>query len=116
MRVLFDQNLPHKLRTKLAVLGDHEIITAAHKGWSSLKNGELLLAAEGDGFEVFVTGDAALVHEQNLAGRRLAIVVLSTNNWPIIKDEISQIFRAIDQAAPGSLQFVECGRFRPGRG
>jgi hypothetical protein len=33
-------------------------------------------------------------------------------NWPIIKDEATQIFRAIDQAAPGSLQFVECGRFR----
>jgi hypothetical protein len=110
--VLFDQNLPHKLRTKLAALGGHEIITAVHKGWGSLKNGELLLAAESDGFEVFVTGDAALVHEQNLAERRLAVVVLSTNNWPIIKNEVAQIFHAIAQAAPGSLQFVECGRFR----
>jgi hypothetical protein len=112
VKVLFDQNLPHKLRTSLGILSKHEIVTAAYKGWSTLKNGELLRAAEEVGMEVFVTGDATLVFEQNLSDRKLAVIVLSTNNWPIIKHHVPQILAAIDGALPGSLQTVECGRFR----
>ena len=112
MRVLFDQNLPHKLRTSLASLGPrHEIVTAAYMGWGELKNGELLRTAEAPGMEVLVTGDGTLAYEQNLTGRRLAIVALSTNNWPIVKNHVPQILAAIDSAAPGSFQAVDCGRF-----
>jgi hypothetical protein len=64
VRILFDQNLPHKLRTSLLDRSSHEISTAAYKGWSALKNGDLLRAAERDGFDVFVTGDTTLVLEQ----------------------------------------------------
>ena len=108
MRVLFDHNLPHKLR---ASLGEHEILTAAYMGWSELKNGELLRAAEDAGIDVFVTGDRSLVYEQNLAGRRLAIIALSTNNWPIVKDHVSRILAAIESSVPGSFQEVNCGLF-----
>jgi hypothetical protein len=80
-------------------------------GWGALKNGELLRATEENGIEVFVTGDRSLVYEQNLTGRRLAIVALSTNNWPIIKNYFPQILAAIDSAIPGSFQAVECGAF-----
>jgi hypothetical protein len=80
-------------------------------GWGELKNGELLLAAEDDNVDVFVTGDQSLVYEQNLTRRRLAIVALSANNWPIIKNHVPQILAAIDRALPGSLQGVECGNF-----
>ena len=68
MRVLFDHNLPHKLRTSLGKLSKHEIITASYMGWGDLKNGELLRTAEETGIEVFVTGDRSLRHEQNLTG------------------------------------------------
>jgi predicted nuclease of predicted toxin-antitoxin system len=111
VRVLFDQNLPHKLRTNFVSLGTHEIVTAAYMGWSTLKNGELLRIAEANGIEVFVTGDGTLVYEQNLTDRRVAIVTLSTNNWPIIKNHLPQILSAIDRAVPGSFQAVDCGRF-----
>ena len=111
MRVRFDHNLPHKLRTKLRTLCDHEIITASHLRWGHLRNGELLLAAEESGIDVFVTGDRTLVHEQNLTGRRLAIVALSANNWPIVRDYVAQILAAIDGAAPGSFRAVDCGAF-----
>jgi hypothetical protein len=63
---LIDHNLPHKLRANLGALGKHEIVTASYLGWSDLKNGELLRAAEEYGIEVFVTGDQSLVYEQNL--------------------------------------------------
>ena len=111
MRVLFDHNLPHKLRTHLLALGKHEIITTSYMRWAGLKNGEHLRVAEENGFEVFVTGDQSLVYEQNLAGRRLAIIALSTNNWPIIKNYFPQILAAIDSADPGSFQEVDCGTF-----
>ncbi len=111
MRVLFDHNLPHKLRTGLAAPGQHEIVTTSYMGWAELKNGELLRAAEEHGLDVFVTGDKSLVDEQNLAGRRLAIVALSADNWPIIKDYVPRILSAIESAGPGSFQTVDCGRF-----
>jgi predicted nuclease of predicted toxin-antitoxin system len=109
--VLFDHNLPHKLRTSLDTLGQHEIVTASYMGWGDLKNGELLRIAEESGIEVLVTGDQGLPYEQNLTGRRLAIVALSTNNWPIVKNYLSEILTAIDSAAPGSFQTVDCGTF-----
>lgn len=116
MRVLFDHNVPHKLRTSLVSLSKHEIITASYLGWGDLPNGELLRRAEQDGFEVFVTGDQRLIYEQNLIGRRIALIALSTNNWPLIKDHVPTILAAIDTVAPGSAQVVECGTFtRKGR-
>ena len=80
-------------------------------GWSELANGELLRTAEENGMELFVTGDGTLHYEQNLTGRRLSIVALSTDNWPILKNHIPKILAAIDSALPGSFQAVECGRF-----
>jgi predicted nuclease of predicted toxin-antitoxin system len=111
LRVLFDHNVPHKLRTSLASLSKHEIITASYLGWGELTNGELLRRAERDGFEVFVTGDQSLIYEQNLTGRKLAVIALSTNTWPIIRDHLPTILAAIDSVAPGSVQMVECGSF-----
>ena len=111
MRVLFDHNLPHKLRTNLDALGTHEFVTASYMGWGDLENGELLRIAEESGIGVLVTGDQSLLNEQNLTGRPLAIVAFSTNNWPIVKNYLSQILTAIDSAAPGSFQTVECGTF-----
>jgi predicted nuclease of predicted toxin-antitoxin system len=111
VRVLFDHNLPHKLRTSLSTLSGHEIVTASYVGWSDLKNGDLLRTAEESGIEVFVTADQGLLYEQNLSGRRLAIIALSTNNWPIIKNHFLRILAAIDRAVPGSFQEVECGTF-----
>ena len=112
MRILLDHNLPHKLRTSLSTTARHEVLTASYLKWGELTNGELLRAAEGDGFDVFVTGDQSLAYEQNLSGRRLAIVALSANNWPIIKTYIAQILAAMDEALPGTFQVVECGTFK----
>ena len=111
MKVLLDHNLPHGLRTTLGKLCNHEIFTASFMGWGDLKNGELLRTTEENGFRVFVTGDQTLVYEQNLAGRRLAIVALSANNWPIIKNRMSEILAAINNAAPGSFTMLDCGAF-----
>jgi len=80
-------------------------------GWRELKNSELLGIAEENGFEVFVTGDQILVLEQNLAGRSLAILALTANNWPIVRGYVDEILAAIDSATPGSFEMVACGSF-----
>jgi hypothetical protein len=79
--------------------------TALECRWDALENGALLSAAEGDGFEVFVTTDQNLRHQQNLGQRRIAIVVLSTTNWPRIQSHAIVVADAIDGVAPGA--FVE---------
>jgi hypothetical protein len=60
-------------------LSGHEISTAYEMGWSKLSNGELLAAAERS-FDAFITTDQNLRHQQNLAGKRLAILVLPTTS------------------------------------
>ena len=64
------------------------------KGWSTLANGELLLAAEQEEFEILVTTDQNIKHQQNLANNRLAIVVLTTTSWPIIQLHLSDVSAA----------------------
>jgi len=82
VRVLFDQGTPAPLRQFLT---QHEVTTAYERGWSQLKNGKLLDAAEADGFASFVTTDTNLRYQKNLSSRRIAIVVLTTTSWPRIQ-------------------------------
>jgi hypothetical protein len=82
------------------------------KGWGGLKNGKLLQTAEDDGFfDVFLTGDQSLRYEPDMSGRRLAIIVLSSVEWRIVKDHLPKMVAAIDNAAPGSVEAVDCGKF-----
>ncbi len=106
MKVLLDENLPHRLRQRL---GSHEAFTVSYMGWAGLKNGELLSAAEETGFDVFVTGDQTLVYEQNLTGRRIAVLVLSTIDRDILKSNAALIVAALDNVALGSFQQLDCG-------
>jgi hypothetical protein len=71
----------------------------------------VLRIAEDNGIEVLLTGDQTLTYEQNLTGRRLAIVALSAIQLPIIKRNLPKIMAAIDNATPGSFQAVDCGTF-----
>ena len=103
MRVLFDQGPPEPLRHALA---QHDIVTAFERGWSKLKNGALLDAAEREEFAVFVTTDSNLKYQQNLKGRRIAIVVLATPSWPRIQRVIPSIIRAVERVAVGSYAEV----------
>jgi hypothetical protein len=78
MKILFDQGTPVPLRLSLS---SHAVSTAHEMGWSELDNGNLLAAAE-EAFDVLVTTDRNLRHQQNLARRELAILVLPTTSWP----------------------------------
>jgi hypothetical protein len=64
-------------------------------------------AAEAAGFDLFITADQEMCYQQNLTGRKMALVVLNTNNWSFIKAGIGEIIAAIDAARPGSYAEVE---------
>ena len=104
MRILFDQGTPVPLRDSLA---QHSVATAFELGWSLLKNGELLDAAEREGFAVLVTTDSNLQFQQNLTSRRISIVALLTTSWPRIQRAIPAVVDAITVAKPGSYAEVE---------
>jgi predicted nuclease of predicted toxin-antitoxin system len=108
VKVLLDENLPNQLRRHLA---KHETATVVYMGWGGWKNGALLAAAEEAGFDVLVTGDLSLEYQQNMFGREIAVVSLSTHNWRIVRHHVQRIAAAVDQARSGSLVRVECGRF-----
>jgi predicted nuclease of predicted toxin-antitoxin system len=76
MRILLDENIPRGLRR---ILQGHDVRTASEMGWASIANGQLLDEAEKAGFEALVTSDQNFVFQQNLVGRNIAVVVLSTN-------------------------------------
>ena len=99
MRVLFDQGTPVPLRKHLPA---HQVATTFELGWNTLKNGELLQQSEESGFSVLVTTDQNLRYQQNLTGRKIAIVMLTTTSWPRIEREAERVVRAIDSAAPSS--------------
>jgi hypothetical protein len=53
-----------------------------------------------------------LRYQQNLTGRKIAVLVLSTNNWSVIKEQVVEIEAAIDALPPGNFAFVEIGHGR----
>ena len=104
MCILFDKSAPYGLAQYLE---GHAVTTAEERGWGRLENGVLLTIAEEAGFEVFLTADKNLRYQQNLSGRKLALVVLSNSPWHLVRLHIPAIVAAINAALPGSYAEVE---------
>ena len=104
MRVLFDKSAPYGLARHLE---GHAVSTAEQCGWGRLENGDLLTVAEQSGYELFLTADKNLRYQQNLAGRRLSIVVLGQSPWPLVRQHIPAILAAVNAAPSGSFVEVE---------
>jgi hypothetical protein len=103
VRILFDHGTPAPLRH---VLKRHSVSTAHEMGWSEIDNGKLLSVAE-IGFDVIVTTDQSIRYQQNLTGRRSAILVLPTTNWRIIRIHQEQIVEAINRLRPGDIAEIK---------
>jgi hypothetical protein len=104
MLVLLDQGVPAPLRSYLK---EHTVKTAAQQAWATLNNGELLKVAEAAGFHVMVTADKNLAYQQNLKDRAIAIVVLGSPRWPLLKLHADLVAAAVTAATPGSYSVVE---------
>jgi predicted nuclease of predicted toxin-antitoxin system len=105
MKLLLDECLPKKLKREFA---GHHVSTVPEMGWASIKNGALLNLAETE-FDVFITVDTNIQYQQNLAGRKLAIIQLVTvsNDIEILKPLMPSVLSAIDSIKPGEFIRVE---------
>jgi hypothetical protein len=82
-------------------------LSAVERGWERLENGALLDGAEAAGFEIFVTADKNMRFQQNLAGRKIAVIVLGNAQWPILRRYVDRVVVALNEAKPGSYSEVE---------
>lgn len=104
MRILLDESLPRGLK---GLLEGFDVVTVPEQGWQSMKNGELLRRASSD-FDVFVTADQNLEHQQNIASFPLAVVVLvaTTNRLEAYVPLVKNLGEAVRAARPGTVTRV----------
>ena len=100
LRILFDHNTPDPLRHYLR---EHYVDTAEEQGWAGLANGALIRQAEENGYDVLITADQNLRHQQNLSNANIGIVVLLSNRWPLVREHTMEITDAIRKVQPGQL-------------
>ena len=103
MNVAFDGNVPLPLRQ---FLPGHNVVTLQELGWAGIGNGELIRRLDGR-CDALVLADKNLRYQQNLLGRRLALIELPTNRWPLLQGIVSRVANAVAQATPGSYTIIE---------
>ena len=104
MLILFDHGTPLGLARELP---QHTVKAARNMGWEALSNGDLLRSAEAAGFDLLLTTDQRIRYQQNLTGRRIAILVFSgTTRWSRVQRRTDEIRHAVNMAAPSSYTEV----------
>ena len=105
MLILFDHGTPKSL---IRALPDHTVVTAQSRGWERLNNGALLNAAEDAALDLLLTTDRRIRYQQNLAGRKIALVVLTgTTKWSQVRFHLEGVAAVLNAATPGSYAEVE---------
>lgn len=99
MKILLDESVPRLLKVRLPHL---DISTVQELGWAGIRNGELLQRAD-TRFDVLVTADQNLRYQQNLSGRKLAVLVLPSNQVPAVTQLLLQVEVALTTIQPGTL-------------
>jgi hypothetical protein len=105
MLILFDHGTPRGLARALP---GHTVTEAKARGWDRLNNGDLLDVAEEAAFDLLLTTDQRIRYQQNLTGRKIAIIVLSgSTRWLRVRLHLERIAAAVNAATPGSYAEVE---------
>ena len=93
MRILIDECLPAQLKDML--VGHHEAETVSDRGWSGLRNGDLLSHASRD-YDAFLTADQGIPFQQNLSGFHLAVVIVPTNRLKHLRYAVPLLIRSLE--------------------
>jgi hypothetical protein len=106
MRVLIDECIDERFRNSLP---GHDCQTARYAGLAGLKNGELLIAAETARFDVVLTADQGIEYQQNLAARKVAIIIFRTksNRLKDLLPLVPACLARIDSIQPGQIVRIE---------
>jgi hypothetical protein len=104
MLILFDHGTP---RSVARWLHGHTVVEAIARGWDRLANGDLLKMAEDAGSDLLLSTDKNIRYQQNLTGRRIAIVILGNPQRPAVHRHINLVIDAVNAATPGTYIEVE---------
>ena len=104
MKILFDNGTPKPIARSLT---GHEITFARRIGWHELENGELIQRAEEAGYELLLSTDKNIRYQQNLTGRKIALIILGNQQWPLVRLHLDRIAAAVNAATPGSFAEVD---------
>jgi len=99
VKILLDESVPRLLKLRLPQLN---ISTVQEMGWTGVQNGELLRRAE-ENFDVLITADRNLRYQQNLSGRKLAILVLPSNQVPLVTRLVPVVETLLITIQPGAI-------------
>ena len=80
MKILLDECVTKRLKPFLI---DHEVYTVSDMKWNGFKNGKLMLQSVQHGFNIILTIDKNMLHQQNLDKHLISLVVLNTNSSKI---------------------------------
>ena len=97
MKLIFDENVPLPLRQ---FFSGHVVTSVQAEGWAGVENGAIIDRVDGR-FDVLILADKNLRYQQNLVGRRVALVELPTNRWPVLKLMAGRIVAAVVASSPG---------------
>jgi predicted nuclease of predicted toxin-antitoxin system len=102
MKILLDECLPLDFRHSFP---NHDAHTVQWAGYKGKKNGELLRAAELDGYDVLLTVDQGIPRQQLTAGRKLSIIVLlaPTNQIGDLLCLVDSILQSLETILPGQI-------------
>lgn len=104
MKILFDNGTPKPIADFLI---GHEITFVRQIGWHEMENGELIQRAEAAGYDVLLSTDKNIRYQQNLSLRKIALVVLGNQQWPVVRMYLDRIAAAVNACTPGSYTEVE---------
>jgi predicted nuclease of predicted toxin-antitoxin system len=108
VKILLDESVPRLLKLRLP---QFDISTVQELGWAGIRNGELLGRAAAQ-FDVLVTADQNLRYQQNLSGRKLAILVLPSNQVPVVTQLLPQVETTLATIQPSSIIEIPSPRGR----
>jgi glutamate racemase len=104
MKILFDNGTPNTIARSFI---GHEVTFARQIGWAELENGELVQRVEDAGYELLLSTDKNIRYQQNLTGRKIALIVLGNSQWPMVRVHLDKIVAAVKACTPGSYTEVE---------
>jgi hypothetical protein len=104
MKILFDNGTPKPIARCLT---GHEVEYARRIGWHEMENGALIQQAEQAGYDVLLSTDKNIRYQQNLSGRKIALVILGNAQWPVVRLYLDRVAAAVNAATPGSYSEVD---------
>ena len=104
MKILFDSSTP---ATLAFALRPHEVTRTGQLGWQSWEDGVLLSAAETAGFDLLITCDQNISYQQNFTDRKISVIILSSNRWPMVRPVAAQIATAVNFMQRGQVRRID---------